>query len=215
MIISRGRRYIFVHIPKTGGTSLALALEGRAMKDDLMLGDTPKAMKRRRKLEGVKSHGRLWKHSTLAQIEGVVTSDEIEDMLCFTVVRNPWDRLVSYYRWMGAQSFDHPVVWAAKRLKFHDFLRVPEVSEPLRDQTAEGYFRSSKGHQHEGLYIRIEHFEDEAEPLFEHLGFRLDLPWENKSKRIRDYRVYYSDDDVDFVADICADDIAKFGYAFE
>ena len=47
MILSLGRKYVFVHIPKTGGTSLALALEGRAMKDDIMLGDTPKARKRR------------------------------------------------------------------------------------------------------------------------------------------------------------------------
>ena len=31
MIISRGRRFIFVHIPKTGGTALSLALEARAM----------------------------------------------------------------------------------------------------------------------------------------------------------------------------------------
>ncbi|MBA4351550.1 MAG: Type II secretory pathway, pullulanase PulA, partial [Rhodobacter sp.] len=27
MILSRGRRYVFVHIPKTGGTALTLALE--------------------------------------------------------------------------------------------------------------------------------------------------------------------------------------------
>ncbi|MFI2767378.1 Type II secretory pathway, pullulanase PulA, partial [Sulfitobacter sp. M22386] len=64
MIISRGRRYVFVHIPKTGGTSLALALEARAMKDDVMLGDTPKARKRRRRVQGVETAGRLWKHST-------------------------------------------------------------------------------------------------------------------------------------------------------
>jgi hypothetical protein len=39
MIISPGRGYVFVHIPKTGGTSLALALEARAMKDDILIGD--------------------------------------------------------------------------------------------------------------------------------------------------------------------------------
>ena len=43
MIISRGRGYIFVHIPKTGGTSMAAALEARAMKDDILIGDTEKA----------------------------------------------------------------------------------------------------------------------------------------------------------------------------
>jgi hypothetical protein len=77
MIISRGRNYIFVHIPKTGGTSMALALEGRAMKNDFMLGDTPKAVKRRKRMKDVTAAGRLWKHSTLADIEGVVTATRL------------------------------------------------------------------------------------------------------------------------------------------
>ena len=70
MIISRGRRYIFVHIPKTGGTALSLALETRAMKDDILIGDTPKAKRRRHRLKDVQTAGRLWKHSTLADIDG-------------------------------------------------------------------------------------------------------------------------------------------------
>ncbi|MFT6649435.1 MAG: hypothetical protein ACJARR_003421, partial [Pseudophaeobacter arcticus] len=53
MILSRGRKYLFIHIPKTGGTALALALEARAMRDDMMLGDTPKAKNRRRRLQGI------------------------------------------------------------------------------------------------------------------------------------------------------------------
>ena len=47
MIISPGRRYVFVHIPKTGGTALSVALEARAMKEDILSGDTPKAQARR------------------------------------------------------------------------------------------------------------------------------------------------------------------------
>ena len=76
MIISHGRRYIFVHAPKTGGTALALALEARAMKDDILIGDTPKARQRRRRLKGVESSGRLWKHSRLADIYGLVGQED-------------------------------------------------------------------------------------------------------------------------------------------
>ena len=43
MIISLVRKYIFVHIPKTTRTAMALALEQRAMKDDMMVGDIPRA----------------------------------------------------------------------------------------------------------------------------------------------------------------------------
>jgi hypothetical protein len=75
MIISRGRRYIFVHIPKTGGTALTLALEARAMADDILIGDTPKARARRGRLKAVRSAGRLWKHSTLADIDGLLTGE--------------------------------------------------------------------------------------------------------------------------------------------
>ena len=68
MILSRGRRYIFIHAPKTGGTALSLALEARAMRDDIFVGDTPKARARKGRLKGVETAGRLWKHSTLADI---------------------------------------------------------------------------------------------------------------------------------------------------
>lgn len=72
MIISHGRRYIFVHAPKTGGTSLTLALEARAKADDILVGDTPKAKNRRNRLSDLTPAGRLWKHSTLRDIDGIV-----------------------------------------------------------------------------------------------------------------------------------------------
>ena len=136
MILSRGRRYIFVHIPKTGGTSLALALEDRAMKDDIMLGDTPKARRRRHRVKDVPSRGRLWKHSTLADIDGLVSVEELAGMFAFTLVRNPWDRVVSYYHWLREQNFDHPAVGTAKRLAFAEFALDPGILASLRATTA-------------------------------------------------------------------------------
>ena len=213
MIISPGRIYIFVHIPKTAGTAMALALEGRAMKDDLMLGDTPKALKRRRRLRDAQSAGRLWKHSTLADIEGVVSAEDIRDSFTFTLVRNPWDRMVSYYHWLRVQSFDHPAVKLAQRLEFQAFTCHPHTQRSLRSAPYGSYMRLH-GQEVGRCFIRIEEFAEDAAPLFDHLGFELTLERVNASDRGPVYQDYYSDQTRTAVADACAEDIARFGYTF-
>lgn len=74
--------------------------------------------------------------------------------------------------------------------------------------------RRADGQDQAGLFIRLEHFEDEAEPLWDHLGFRLDLPHENRSDRGQDYRVYYNETDAELLSRLCAPDIERFGYQF-
>ncbi len=53
-------------------------------------------------------------------------------MFYTTLVRNPWDRVVSYYHWLRAQGFEHPAVGLAKLLDFNGF---------MRDRTTVGAFR--------------------------------------------------------------------------
>ncbi len=215
MIISPGRNYIFVHVPKTGGTALSLALEARAMKDDILIGDTPKAKQRKRRLKGVRTAGKLWKHSTLADIDGLVSPEELDDMLLFTLVRNPWDRMVSYYHWLTAQGFDHPVVALSKETDFAGFIAHPMIRASLRGWPCRSYMRDSRGLQRPALYIRLENLREDIEPLERHLGFRLDdIPHANRSERRPDYRSYFTDDSAQLIADMCREDITQFGYSF-
>lgn len=216
MILSRGRRYIFVHAPKTGGTALALALEARAMADDIMLGDTPKALKRRRRVRAVEASGRLWKHSMLTDLYGLVTQDEIEAFFVFTLVRNPWDRMVSYYHWLRAQSFDHPAVRLAARTEFSAFVADPQTDAAMRAFPYGRYVSDAAGVERADLFVRLEHLEEDLAPLEGHLGFSLGvLPRENASNRHRDYRVYYDDETAARVAEACAEDVARFRYRFD
>ena len=143
MILSPGRAYIFVHAPKTGGTAMALALEGRAMKDDIMLGDTPKALKRRRRLRDIKTRGRLWKHSTLTDIDGLVPS--LDGLFAFSMVRNPWDRMVSYYHWLQVQGFDHPAVALAQQMPFEEFACAAQIRGSMRASPARHYMTDATG----------------------------------------------------------------------
>jgi len=213
MILSPGRKYIFVHAPKTGGTAMALALEARAMKDDIMLGDTPKALKRRHRVRDVQTRGRLWKHSTLADIDGLVPT--LDGFFGFTLVRNPWDRMVSYYHWLRAQGFDHPAVALARQMDFADFACSTHVRASMRASPARYYMTGASGVEQCDLYIRLEAFEADTAPLWDHLGFGLELPLLNASEREPDYPPYYTDAARTAVAEACAEDIERFGYRFD
>ncbi|SMX27538.1 Sulfotransferase family protein [Pelagimonas phthalicica] len=212
MIISPGRNFIFVHIPKTGGTSMALALEARAHRDDILIGDTPKARKRRARAERLQSKGRMWKHSNLADLDGAYSPEQIGEMLCFTLVRNPWDRAVSYYHWLKEQRFDHPAVGLAKQLEFAPFLQHKLTISTMLAWPYGRYMRDVTGQEH-GVFLRLEHLEQDMAPLAAHLGFVPELPHENRSDRA-EYRSYYDADLRDLLGRLCAEDIARFGYTF-
>ena len=216
MILSRGRRFIFIHIPKTGGTALTLALESRAMKDDIIIGDTPKARARKARLKGVTAHGRLWKHSTLSDIAGLASDDEIARFYTLTVVRNPWDRVVSYYHWLRTQTFAHPAVGLARSHDFSGFLNHAQTMTTLTLWPQTAYLRDRHGAERASLYARLEHLDTDLAPFEAHLGFRLTpLPPTNSSDRARDWRPYYNPEDAELIARISAEDVARFDYRFD
>lgn len=214
MIYSPARRFVFIHIPKTGGTALALALEARAKADDVLVGDTPKAVQRRGRQKALKGAGRLWKHSTLADLDGLIADPE--GLFVLALVRNPWDRMVSYYHWLRGQSFAHPAVGLAKTHDFSGFLNHPHTRTSISLWPYGAYLRDARGVERATLYARLERLDDELAPFEAHLGFRITpVARANTSARPADWRGAYCDADADLVGALCAEDIARFGYTFD
>lgn len=79
-MISHTWNFIFVHIPKTGGTSISSVLKPHGT---VLSGES-------------NHHSMYYKHAT-AQYMKTVLGDTFEDYLSFSVVRNPYDWLVSNY----------------------------------------------------------------------------------------------------------------------
>lgn len=117
------------------------------MKDDIMLGDTPKARNRRSRVKGIETRGRLWKHSTVADLDGLISAQDLDGLFLFALVRNPWARAVSYYHWLRRQDFDHPAVRIAKAHDFSPFLNHRLITNSFRASPARHYVTDATGRE--------------------------------------------------------------------
>jgi hypothetical protein len=105
-IINHSHRFVFVHIPKNAGTSVAHYLSQLSTYRDQEIGATELGEAIAPAFRG---RFQLHKHSTFAEIEEA-TGPEIHDYTSVAVVRDPVDRVRSLYsflrQWPGWTDLD-------------------------------------------------------------------------------------------------------------
>lgn len=194
-MIDHHHKFIFVHIPKCGGCSIAK-----------ILNTLPPI---------VDNTG----HRTLKQI--FLMHPGCENYFKFTFVRNPWDRCVSLYNFWRQQSYDHPWTYHDKRqmdfCKNHSFLNFlknlnsPELDRVHTKPYFTHYFSSEQRYNFVG---RLENLQADFNTVCNKIGIKeQELPHENKSKH-KHYTEYYDKESRKIVADTFAQDIEYFKYKF-
>ncbi len=119
MILSTSHNFIFVHVPKTAGTSMMTALEpfGFAPKRTVW-----RSIMRRLPVSQPVEEVYLRKHETASWARRKLTPEVFDGFSRFAVVRNPYDHAVSHFEFM--KQFRIPKI-AAKvaAMSFADYLR--------------------------------------------------------------------------------------------
>ena len=202
-MISLQKGFLFVHIPKTAGNSIQSILR-RYSEDEIVV--SPK-----RPQDGVERFGLrnaefgTRKHSSLAEYRAALGPERFDSLFKFSCVRNPWDRMISYYFTPTRRTAE----WDRK--EFEKFVRkTSPAAEFLRlNRSDRDPFNNVD------RVLRFENITEEFQSVCQHLGLEGEpLPVYNRSKR-EDYRTYYDDKLRNLVAKRFASEIERFGYTFE
>jgi hypothetical protein len=207
---------IFVHIPKTAGTSI------HDLFSQVPAKECPVDAARRAELASIDRKG-LTKHSKASEYVDRLGRASWASTFTFTFVRNPWDMMVSSYVWwlQGAPAHPHLRPLAARVAQLADF------SAFLRDYLGQACINEfvgdprdwfmADGHDLVDFVGRYEELSDDITSIFDRLGIegarRPELPKLNKSRR-RPYRDYYTSEARCFVAQRFRYEIDRFGYTF-
>jgi hypothetical protein len=154
-IINTTHGFVFVHIPKTAGTSVSQALAQHCGVLDIELGGT--AFGEAIQTPYLRRHG-LRKHSTAQQIREGIGAQRWASMTSFAVLRDPVERLASAYRFL--KGWNSPLNTSRVHM-----LALPSFA----DFVASGLWEHSEGLDQ--LFMPQAHWVlgADGEPLVQHL----------------------------------------------
>lgn len=200
MVISTKYNFVFVHIPKTGGTSIK-----RALYDYYDAGQLSFDGERVTDLNGYRPH--------------VVMSEELsaryEGYFKFGFVRNPWSWHASIWKFFQRPDRNNKLITG---VSFDDYL-----AEVCSGRTRLPYGRNQADWLYDGDRLlvdfvgRFERLRDDFAYVVDRVGVPLsatELP-HFKNAGAYDYRAMYTSQTVDAIGAKHARDIALFGYAFD
>jgi hypothetical protein len=206
-MISYERNCIFVHIPKTGGTSIESVIwPGARSERELWMGFVA-PMHNKYQTGGLQ-------HLLARQIRMEVGDDIFARAFKFTIVRNPWERAVSQFCYMARRADLREFVGLEAEASFDRYLE--RISSRLHVQWQEqaDFVLDENGDMLVDFVGRFETLAADAARIFERVGSPgAALPHENKGIH-EPYQAYYDDARRERVAEMYQRDIRLFGYTF-
>ena len=217
MVINDSRRKaIFVHIPKTGGVSVERSIHKALGGDEYIF---YAQIIRVHPREGVKTCQGLNLHSTLKDYRRYY-GNSINDFYKFSIVRNPWRRMVSHYEYLLIPGWNKRMN-EVNKMSFPQFVQISKTHQ-LAYSMPNGYkefLKDDYGTEMDFVF-KLENINEDLPKAG--LGFKLEIEdvlhmnsTQDIHKEHDNWKDYYNPGLRDIVYQIHKEDIEKYGYEFE
>ncbi|MGE0078926.1 MAG: sulfotransferase family 2 domain-containing protein [Bacteroidales bacterium] len=237
MIISHQHKFIFIKPTKVAGTSIEVALAKHCVEGDIVtsISKYSDAFDDDRYTHQSQNEEDFYNHITPDEVKCMVDTDVWNSYFKFTVVRNPWDQVVSRFCW--EKSF---IVFKIKRniskikenpfklelysrltIRLLELVRLRSFSNFLKNFNKEWtntrFYFDINGNAICDYYIRYENLQSDFDSVCSRLKINSERLLRLKSKtrnHTLHYSSYYNDRDRALVADLFKKEIEYFGYEF-
>ncbi len=149
-----------------------------------------------------------------------IPPEKIKEYFSFTIVRNPYDRVVSFYEDKMRKPCEPGVVTTDFRLHedmpFKDFVKI---LSKRKDKNLDRHFRSQSyflENRKIDFIARFENLKEDYKKIMKKARVKNppELPHKRKSKRKKDYRDYYDEETKKLVQERYKRDLELFDYKF-
>lgn len=226
-MISHNLKCIFIHIPKCAGTSVEKALghfegfDGRGGQDHRtirMIEQPWFNFDSIKSLSNVEDLLRRLKHKTINKTNPnnhiSVTASQYSNYYKFSIVRNPYARVYSWYRNVIRDDFHLNNHGISKDIEFNDYLnRFLKNSYMIRPQVY--WLKNFKGKIKLDYIGKFEQINEVFENISKFLSLNnISFTHEKKTEPV-DYKSVYDDKSIDLVTNYYKDDLNFFDYNFD
>lgn len=218
MPISHNKKIIFIHIPKTAGQSMEIAL-GLDKKNELYGfedGDgnrfSNEAGIRISGLERKKRKIICLQHLGAVEIKKKYKREIWDNYFKFAFVRNPWDRVVSEYHYISQQRKDlRELLGLSLGDSFIDYVNKINVSKKIETQLS--YISDENKNIIVDFAGKFENLDKDFQKVCQKINFSGSLKKVNASGH-KHYQEYYTEAAKRMIGRLYGDDIKAFGYEF-
>ncbi|MCK4473133.1 MAG: sulfotransferase family 2 domain-containing protein [Anaerolineae bacterium] len=207
MLISHSKRFIFIHIVRTGGTSIKHAL---AIYDSTSVEHPPVTPADHINIRS----NQFRKHATAVEVKAKLPNEIFKNYFKFTFVRNPWDLMASQYHYL-LQKKDHRLHTLVSRMdSFEEYIDWRAHQSDRKFLQQKDYCFDSDGKLLMNFMGRYETLENDFMTICDLIKVGpIRLPRLNASEH-GSYRNYYNQRTRHMIYDLYRQDIELLQYEF-